>query len=147
MAEIMQNKEELETKLLTNIEEVLDDSLAEKLKTIEKEIVTLQAEIMECNKRKRNGEIGNEEYYTTVASLGKKIDSLENEKRSLESKGEGIKLAKYRMEEIATLLDNTDMTKEFNPDIFKSLVEIVKVHKGKQIELIFKCGVSVIKSI
>lgn len=147
MAEIMKNKEELETKLLINIEEVLDDSLAEKLETIEKEIIILQAEIMECNKRKRNGEIGNEEYYTTVASLGNKIDSLENEKRSLESKGEGIKLAKYRMEEIATLLDNTDMTKEFNPDIFKSLVEIVKVHKGKQIEIIFKCGVSVIKSI
>ena len=134
-------------KLNENIVTSIDSSAVSKLTEITNELENLQEKMLQLNKDKRSGKIREESYLVKAAEIGERIDNLTEEQKTLQSKSDEVMLSKYRLEEITKILGQAEYIKKFDIDIFKALVEKIKILGKDKIEIEFKCGIKKVQNL
>ena len=91
----------------------------------------------------QQAEITAEEYKTLVDGYKRKIDVLNLDKEEIIFENGKMQLLEYRIAEVEDLLGNGRILEEFDKNVFKGLVQRIIVLSQKEIQIDFKCGISV----
>jgi len=133
--------ENLKEVLFKNIEEVIITENEKQIEVNDIEISKIQAEMMTFYKDKEEGTITEKNYIAKEKEISEKIEQLTEQKNELEKKNNKLKLSKYRIEEIMGVLNNLRLIEEFDDNIFKAIVEKIKILSRTTIRIYFKCGI------
>ena len=93
--------------------------------------------------RMQKAEITAEEYKTLIDGYKRKIDVLNLDKEEILFENGKMQLLEYRIAEIEELLGTGKMLNEFDKNIFKGMVQKIIVLSQKEIQIDFKCGLSI----
>ena len=97
--------------------------------------------------RMQKAEITAEEYKTLVDGYKRKIDVLNLDKEEIIFENSKMQLLEYRIAEVEDLLGNGRILEGFDKSMFKGLVQRIIVLSQKEIQIDFKCGISVKESL
>ena len=125
---------------------MLDDS-NDPIVRIDTEINELQNDITIALERMQKAEITADEYKTLVDGYKRKIDVLNLDKEEIIYENGKMQLLEYRIAEVEELLGTGRVLEEFDKSMFKGLVQRIIVLSQKEIQIDFKCGISVKESL
>ena len=125
---------------------MLDDS-NDPIVRIDTEIAELQNDITVALEHMQKAEITVEEYKTLVDGYKRKIDVLNLDKEEIIFENGKMQLLEYRIAEVEDLLGNGRILEEFDKNIFKGLVQRIIVLSQREIQIDFKCGITVKESL
>lgn len=140
---LMENKEQFLAELKATVLEVMLDDSNDYIVRIDTEIAELQNDITVAIERMQKAEITAEEYKTLVDGYKRKIDVLNLDKEEIIFENGKLQLLEYRIAEVEDLLGNGRILEEFDKNVFKGLVQRIIVLSQKEIQIDFKCGITV----
>lgn len=144
---LLDNKEQFLAELKETVLEVMLDDTNDPIVRIDTEIAELQNDITIALERMQKAEITAEEYKTLVDGYKRKIDVLNLDKEEILFENGKMKLLEYRIAEVEELLGTGRVLKEFDRSLFKGLVQRIIVLTQKEIQIDFKCGITVKESL
>ncbi len=140
---LISDKEQFLAELKETILEVMVDDTNDPIVRIDNEIAELQGEITEALEQMQTGEITAEEYSPLVDGYKRKIDVLNLDKEEILYENGKMRLLEYRVAEVEELLGTGQALETFDKTLFKSLVQRIIVLSQSEIQIDFKCGISV----
>ena len=124
------------------IESTLGDAPMVELEEINKKIRDLQKEMLDLHTKKTSGRIIPDAYAKQGSKISSMIDNLNKRKEELlfnKSKKEEIK---KRIDETIKALNSYETTDEFDPQLFKALIEDITIKNRNELTFNFKVGYS-----
>lgn len=123
--------------------EVMVDDMNVPIVRIDKEIAELQGKITDALEQMQTGKITAEEYNPLVDGHKRKIDVLNLDKEEILYENGKMWLLEYRIAEVEELLGTGQVLETFDKTLLKSLVQGIVVLSQSEIQIDFKCGISV----
>ncbi len=142
MRRLLENKDEFIQTLVSNISECVEDNFTDDLGEIDNEVLDLQIQLVELNRKHRNGKIQKADYIQQYDILANKLERFMEQRNVVNTKCEMTKSAKTRMQEMQNFLDNIVQINIFNKDLFTALIEHIRVMSKHNIIIEFKCGLA-----
>jgi len=132
--DVIDNKDILLAEVQASVKEAIEASGDFDSKAITAELVAKQAEMLELTKA---GSKDN----TVLTRLMDEIDNLNNQLDICRQADTNITAVRLRTREVTELLEKTEALRQYDPDIFRAVVDTVKVD-GRQLTFSFKCGIT-----
>ena len=126
----------------SSVESTIGNASTIELNEINNKIHDLQKEMVDLHAKKTSGRIIPEAYAKQGSKLASMIDELNRRKEELlfnESKSEEIK---KRIDETNEALKSLNLRDEFNPQIFKILIDNITIKNRNELTFNFKVGYS-----
>lgn len=131
----------IETNRIT-IESAIGDAPVEELKEINDKIRDLQKEMVDLHAKKTSGRIIPDAYAKRGSKLASMIDDLNRRKEELFFNESKNKETKRRIDEALKALNSLENTDEFDPQLFKTLIEDITIKNRNELTFNFKIGYS-----
>ena len=143
--EVIDNKENFISTFRTNMLEVIDNYNAEITNSeIDKQIETLEKEMLSFKKRNAKFEPVTKDYEKDYKLLHDEIESLKRQKETNLENIENTKLYEDRLIKANDILNNINPNLlTFDQELVKRLIESIKVKRNNVIEIRFYCGIVV----
>ena len=141
--EVIENKENFISTFRTNMLEVIDNYNAEITNSeIDKQIETLEKEMLSFTKRNTKFEPVTKDYEKDYKLLHDEIESLKRQKETNLENIENTKLYEDRLIKVNEILNiiNPKLL-NFDQELVKRLIESIKVKRNNVIEIRFYCGI------
>ena len=133
--------EKIKVGLLDKISKLLDKTTPSDSSLLDEEIQIKQSEMMAIFKKKNNGEISIEEYQKKATEIATEINELREKKDNVDQRQCLATMNKNRLKEIEECLSNINPDKEFNDEVFASLIDHIVVKNRYDLEFNFKIGI------
>ena len=138
--ELVSNIDEVKDVLKANATSVLVDVPLDELNGLDEEIRNLQKEMMELHAKKTSGRIIPDAYAKQGSKLAEKIDALKTRKNEILEAQYSNEQIKQRLNDINYVLDEKKPNKEFDPYLFKKLVDEITINDRSKLTFKFKIG-------
>ena len=138
--ELISNIDEVKDTLKATITNVLVDVPLDELNDLDEQIRYLQREMMELHAKKTSGRIVPDAYAKQGSKLAEKIDALKTRKNEILETQYTNEQIKQRLNDINNVLDEHKPNKEFDPYLFKKLVDEITINDRNKLTFKFKIG-------
>ena len=128
-------------KLKATITNVLVDVPLDELNDLDEQIRNLQREMMELYTKKTSGKIILDAYAKQGSKLAENINALKARKNKILEVQYTNEQIKQRLNDINDVLDENKPNKEFDPYLFKKLVDEITINDRNKLTFKFKIGI------
>lgn len=142
LKEVFSNIEEIKEFIETTVVSTIVEAPMNELEDINLEISNLQKEMMDLHTKKTLGKIIPDAYAKQGSKLADKIDALKKRKEDILFKDATNRETRRRVNEIREVIKSFNPTNEFDPNLFKKLIDEITVNDRNKLTFKFKIGIS-----
>ena len=134
------NKEAFAQQIIDNVEKVVPEVEEVSIDGIEAKLKELQRELMSLVRLNANAGFDAEMYDGEYARIARQIEDLRERKQRIQDEKLDNIIRKNRASEIADIIKEQDIIKEFDEELFRAVIEKVIIHSEIEVEFQFKSG-------
>ena len=146
LLDIKVNIEEVQEILLENIKAEVDDRVDDEIEELSNKIQEIQKEMFSIMQAYGRKELTDKEYSDKVEFVNQNMEMLTAMQRDKINKKEKIKLSESRIKEITSIVKETNLL-EYDPEIFKALVETINITEQRTAIIKFKSNIEIEKAL
>jgi len=134
--------DEIKAVVKNSVTSTLVDVPAEELEKLSTQIRNLQREMVELHAKKTNGSLLPDAYAKQGIKLAEQIDSLKSKRDEIIEKQDAKFETQKRLDDMLSVVESIKPNSEFDPFIFKRLVDEITINDRNKLTFKFKVGIT-----